>query len=166
MARTSKDKFANLMNAALVTNGVTVVSDEVATGVSIGEGKGLLVDQIDYFLDGTIIADFIAAAAGEALRCTWSVQTGEFGYNNSRVLHEMDLTKWADAAPTSSSLDINPKVFQFFPPLIVAAPKLFFNCEGAASITGGTVQTRLYFRYVDLTTQEYLELAESFTLMS
>lgn len=166
MARGAKDKYANILNARIIAGGNGAVSSEVATGVSLGEGKGMLIDQIDYFMENGMITDLVAAAVGEYYQMSWSVQSDEFGYNNSRVIHQFDVVKWDDGTAGNSHIVKAPKVFQFFPPMIVASPKLFFNGLGSASIDGGAVNARMYFRYVELSTQEYLELAEAFVLMS
>ena len=164
--RKVQDKYANIINASLLTAGASTVTQDISTGVSLGEGKGMLIDQIDYFLSAGCLSDFIAAAAGEFYKLSWSVQSDQFGYDNSKVIHELDVVKWVTGTPANAFISLWPKVFQFFPPLILASPKLYFNGSGSASIAAVSVFARMYFRYVDLTPQEYLELAESFVLMS
>ncbi|GAI77831.1 unnamed protein product [marine sediment metagenome] len=159
------DKYANLMNAHVITNGATAVHEEIQTGVSLGEGKGIIIDEINYQINQTVITDFIAGAAGDYLACTFSVQGDEFGLDNVRVIHEHQITKWDDGTAANSYLINQPAVYQFNPPIIVASPRVYFNCIASASIAGGAVYARVFFRYVDLSSQEYLELAESFVLM-
>lgn len=161
-----RDKYANIINAEVNAAGIVTATQEITTGVSLGEGKGMLIDQIDYFFASAMVISFIAAAGGDHYKNSWSVQSDEFGYSNSRVIHQQDIVKWLEGTPANSHLTIWPKVYQFFPPMILASPKIFFNGTGSASIATGQIFSRMYFRYVDLSPQEYLELAESFVLMS
>lgn len=164
--RLNPDKYANIISTSIATNGAAYVNSEVTTGVSLGEGKGMLIDQIDYFFASALIVDFIAAAAGDNLSVLWAVQDDQIGYANSKVIHQMDTIKWDDGTAAVSFNQYMPISFKFDPPLIVASPKLFLTCYGSASISGGLVYSRMYFRYVSLSAQEYLELAESFVLTS
>ena len=50
---------------------------------------------------------------------------------------------------------------QFFPPIIRASPRIFLGAETVGFAGAGTFFARMYFRYIDLSTQEYLELAET-----
>ena len=172
MAR-AQDKYANILAKTITSAGATVVSEEVSTGISLAEGHGILIDQIDYIPAVGVYTDFIAAAASDNFSVSWSTQSfdasTDFEYTNSRLIHMLKMTKWQDAAPASSFVAYSPdgdQIFKFDPAIIVAAPKLYFSCVGSAGISGGTFNSRIYFRYVKLQTQEYLELAETFVLLS
>ena len=164
-----KDKFANLVNAIVITNGSSVVKNEVNTGVSLADGRGMLIDQIDYYYDTTVMADYVAGATSDYMKAAWFTQSplaaADFLYNNSRCLHVYEKQRLDLGVAAAGVFEHNPRVFQFFPPLIVAAPKFFFGCFGSSAIAGGTIYSRMYFRYVKLKPSEYLELAEAFILI-
>lgn len=169
MAR-EQDKYANVLSANVTTAGSTIGNQELTTGVSLGEGVGLLIDQIDYTPNDTIYTDFAAGDSGDYAKCAWSTQTldasTEFQYDNSRVIHQLLMTRADYGTAGNAEIHLGPIVYKFDPAIIVASPKLFLNCICDAAISGGVFYSRIYFRYVKLSAQEYLELAESFVLMS
>lgn len=169
MARET-DKFANVLVGKCTTAGATVVNNEITTGISLGEGYGILIDQIDYILTSTVYADFAAGAAGDALSMGWFVQSpsaaADFAYDNSRMLHRSMVYRTDYGAAASGFLIKDPYEYKYDPPLIMASPKIIFSCSGSAAISGGDCFSRLYFRYIKLTQSEYLELAEAFVLLS
>lgn len=160
------DMYANVMNASVVTNGAAYVNTEIQTGASLQDKRGILIDEIDYTYDPDMVVDLIAGGAGDYARAGWGVQEDQQGYNNNRVIHEFFVHKWTEGTPASSSLIHAPFTFRFTPPLIVAAQKLYFTTICSAAIAATTFFSRVYFRYVALKTEEYLEIAESFVLTS
>jgi len=169
MAR-SIDKYANILTAKVATAGATDSSVEVQTGVSLGQGRGIIIDSIEYLVDSTVLADFVAGATGDLCLKGWFTTSptaiGDYDYTNSRLIH-MDTDIRIDIGTAGSGgIQKTSIVYQFFPPLIVAVPKLYFATRSTAAIDGGNLHSRIYFRYVDLTAQEYLEIAETFVLTS
>jgi hypothetical protein len=164
-----KDKYANLLSSEVTTLGVTIQSTEIQTGVSLGEGQGIVIDEIDYFLGAGVLTDLEAGAAGDYMfvGLFTQVPTGanDFNPTNSRCIHVFKVIR-SDFGVAANGLNVMmPIVFQFFPPMIVAAPRLYIACIASAAVSGGGVSLRSFFRYVKLSTQEYLELAESFVLV-
>lgn len=163
MAR-QQDKFANIASAATppITGGIQFV--ELLTGISLGQGMGIIIDQIDYMFDDTMYADMLTA--GDWVRFGWVTANTltVLAMENKGVIHMGQLVYIQDGTPATSVIHHDPKPFQFFPPIIVAAPRIYLAVQ-SGGVTAGTLRSRLYFRYVSLTSQEYLELAESFILV-
>lgn len=163
------DKYANVLTGTATANGATVVSVEIQTGISLGKGVGMLIDQIDYDTQ-ELMSDFVAGAEADYLHIAWGVHTftqaNDFRYDNNRMIHKQTIRRTDIGVAASGMITINPQVYQFIPALIVAAPRLTINLLGSAAISGTNVYSRVYFRYVDLSDKEYLEVAESFVLLS
>lgn len=168
MARAGKDTYANVLNANITTAGTTVVNVEVNTGVSLGEGKGMLIDQIDYSYGGSVMGDFVTGGSSTYLYTAWSVNSvaaADFSADNSRIFHLVEKGRYDMGTAGNAVIHTDPECYQFFPPMIIASPKIYINCVGSAAVSGGVLSSRIYYRYVDLSSQEYLELAESFVLI-
>lgn len=168
MGKRPEDRYANLASAtATETAAGTLTYAEVATGISLGQGIGLLIDQINYLVNVSTLEDLVAT--GDVVQMGWfsSKVPSSFSFNDRRII---DMAQLHVAPPIGTPASAGgpfkqPIVHQFFPSLIIAAPRLYLGIQGV-SLTGvATVTARLYFRYIELTTKEYLELAETFTLV-
>lgn len=163
-----QDEFANVVAVSVTESAAsTLTFTEFLTGVSLGHGIGMLIDHIEYYI-GPLHALQLTAASDEfhmALVTTNDV--GDIKTNaltDRRILHSSHVYVQVSGTPGSAALIGTPMVYQFFPPMIIASPRLFF---GAAAVGFGTPTTaimRMFFRYIELTPQEYLELAEAFVL--
>lgn len=166
MAKRSEDRFSNLASAA-VTEAVaaTMAYTEVQTGVSLGQGVGILIDQISYIFDTSTLALIIANS--DYLQSGWYTSNNNtvFALDQNQQIDMIQLTASVAGVATSMQIVESPMVHQFFPPLIVAAPRIYLAIRGVSLASVATVRSRMYFRYIDLTSQEYLELAETFILV-
>ncbi len=159
MAR-AQDRFANLLMAKVTMSGVDTISfTEILTGVSLGAGIGMLIDQIDYFFDKAANAELVSGS--DAARVGWTVSDSltTLKFDDRSVIHLVEISP----VFTTSGFEqeVSPKPFQFFPPIIRAAPRLFLAADTDGFAAAGTFYARMYFRYIELSTQEYLELAET-----
>lgn len=171
MARkTISDRFANIASATVIESAAnTLTFQEVQFGVSIGQRRGLIIDQIDYFIQpATVAGNWIAT--GDVTNIGWvtrnDVASLVDNFNDNRVLHMMSIQQHILSA-TSGNFFVNPWTHQFFPPLIVAprAGSMFLAIESVSNPNVVGAQSRIYFRFVDLDKEDYLELAEAFDLV-
>jgi hypothetical protein len=168
MARRT-DKFANVASAEVVESAAnTVTFQEVRFGVGIGQRKGLIVDQIDYYIAPAVFATSFAADA-DTLVAAWTTRNDLSSiidqFDNRAVLHLWSMRM----SFTTSGLQFPqfPVQHQFAPPLIVAprAGALYLAVQGLNAPAAHTVQSRMYFRFEDLSQSDFLELAEAFDLV-
>lgn len=166
--RRGSDKYSNLMSARVdevVTGDMNY--QEILTGISLGAGVGLLIDQIDYtFAQGTI-NDLVLES--DSVHMGWFTQNtlAAFNIGDNRQIHSE--SKYGPVTIGTNAGGwvpiTTPDVYQFFPPMIVASPRLFLGIQGLSLAAEAVGWSRLYFRYIDLSSQEYLELAEAFVLV-
>ena len=166
------DKYSNIVSARTNQTGADAITfNEVRTGISLGSGIGMVIDQIDYFVrDETF---HMINSVGDTLIGAWTVSAAITAMDNeeiatdNRIIHACKMSPEVIKGTVSSGvkLEIFPKVYQFFPGIIVAAPRLYFGVDSDSLSAAGTMASRMYFRYVELTPQEYLELAEAFILV-
>ena len=171
MARkTISDRFANIASGTVIESAInTLTFQELQFGTSIGQRRGIIIDQIDYFVQPpTIAGNWVAAADFTIMAwCTRNdIPTLVDNFNDGRVLHMMHLGIQVYTAVGVNYFQ-NPYVHQFFPPLIVAprAGSLFLAVQSVSQIAVVGVQSRIYFRFIDLDKEDYLELAEAFDLV-
>lgn len=167
MPKRPEDRYSNLASVSTLMSAANVLTfSELVTGISLGQGMGMLIDQIDYLRPTAGLLEM--TAAGDAILGAWCTSNAVPGISSMadrRIIHQSSLVRM-DFGTAASGEALNPiQVAQFFPPLIVAAPRLFFGVNSSGLASAATMQSRLYFRYVELTSQEYLELAETFLLV-
>ena len=163
------DRFANFAQATVTESGAnTETFSEVLTGISLGQGIGILVDQIDYYILPAMLE--LIVASGDAFMFGWTTSSGvgALGVDSRRTIHvaRVSIGTVIGTPASAGNLFVQPLSFKFDPPLIFAAPRIFGVAVGSALASAGRMDSRLYFRYQPLSTQEYLELAETFLLVS
>lgn len=168
MAKRNEDRYTNLASGrALESAAGTLTYAELVTGISLGVGVGMLIDQIDYLFDAGTIADLVAA--GDRVMTGWFTSNAPTGidYDDRRLIHaeRLDVEPVIGTAASGGKPFKQPSVYQFFPAMIVAAPRIYLGIQGTSLAAAAGVRSRLYFRYIDLSSQEYLELAEAFILV-
>lgn len=166
--RLHQDKYANVARQAVTLSAAnTETFAELITGISLGMGIGMLIDQIDYYINQSHIEKLLAAGDSLTMGWTTSSATGALGIDKSTTLHLMSIsTGLIIGTPASGSVTHKqPEIFQFFPPIIIATPRLFLGGVSASLASAIGFNSRIYFRYIDLSTREYLELAEAFVLI-
>jgi len=159
MAR-ADDRFANVLPVEVVMSAAnTLTFAQVETGVSLGTGIGLLIDQINYYIPFGEVSELLTSA--DTIKMAWvnSDALTDLVADERRVI---DMVELSQTLTTSGVIaHKSPIIHQFFPPLIRATPRMWLACVTAGFAGAATVRSRLFFRYIDLNTQEYLELAES-----
>ena len=163
-----EDRYSNLLSANVLESAAgTITFQEIVTGISLGQGIGMLIDQIDYYPSGSGLELLVATL--DQMQLAWTVNTSLSSLNpdTSGVIHTISIHTGAPiGTPASNGRPIIlPLQYQFFPAMIVASPRLYFACVGTNLAAVFSARSRLYFRYVSLSSQEYLELAEAFVLV-
>ena len=166
--QTREDRFANLAAAAVTESAVgTLTYQELLTGISIGAGIGMLIDQFTYVFGGTTIADIVAAASLVYAGWFTSNEPSSFNYNDRRLIDMLVLYPEPNiGTPASGGNPFRQPLYNVFsPPMVIASPRLFLGVLSSSVAAPASVASRIFFRYQPLTDKEYLELAETFVLV-
>lgn len=167
--RKHQDKYANIARQDVLQSAANAETfEELQTGISLGQGTGMLIDQIDYYIPPATME--LLLLASDQLICGWTTSdaAGALGNDRRTSLHvtQIALGPVIGAAASAGTPFVTPLAFQFFPALIIAAPRLFLGMDSESIAAAGRCSSRIYFRYIDLSAQEYLELAETFVLVA
>lgn len=168
MARKNEDRFSNMLSAEVTeTAAGSLTYTEIVTGISLGMGIGMLIDKIEYDITGPSLALLVAAADSMDLGWLTSNAPTNISITDRRVIHKISMRKGPiiGTAASSAEIELLPKVFEFKPAIIFAAPRLYLAVQGGSLTAVVTLRSRIYFRYIELTDKEYLELAETFILV-
>ena len=163
----AQDKYANILTVGLATSAAnTITFKEINLGISLAQRMGIVIDQVDYYLATSDLATLSAAGDCIAAGLTSNQNpTDLFDLTDRRILHAASFH--GQESTSGYRYTQLPFTKQFFPPIIYAGPSLYFavDSDSLASVTG-EVQARVYYRFIDITAQEYLELAETFLVNS
>lgn len=168
MGRPQQDQYANMANIALTESAAgTLTFIELVTGISLGQGTGMLIDSVEYFLDDTTIEDLIATGDVVRIGLATSNSGANFTISERTTIHlaEMRAGPIIGTPASAGWVFVQPLKFDFFPSIIIAAPRIYGAIVSASLGQPAAGDLRFYFRYIDLTDKEYLELAESFILV-
>jgi len=166
MPRKNEDRFANMAALSVTESSAgTMTFAELQLGINFGQGIGILIDQLEYYFDAATLEDIVLA--GDQLEGGWfttNLMTA-FDVLDKRQLHQVSVGLVAFGTPASANLTYQPTPFQFFPPLIQASPRVYLGVLGTSLAAAAILRSRLYFRFINLTDKEYLEIAETFILV-
>lgn len=157
------DIYANIASTKVATSGTSIVFQELLTGIELGKGRGMIIDQIDYSLSENEIGRL---ADSDAIVMAWVTSNAltSLALNTKGVIDEVAYVRVDFGTAASAQILKTPIERKFDPPIIIAAPRIYLAAQAIAGSTYNLV-SRIYFRYVDLKPQEYLEIAESFVLV-
>lgn len=164
MARRNNDKYANILSAEVTVAAGDTAFTEVNLGVSLGQGMGVLIDQIDYDVSVGALDDM--QTDSDTLQLAWTTTNADdsLTITKKHVIDQFNLTYLGIGTPGNGEFIEKPWVRKFDPPIIVAAPKIYL-AVATGGVTAGGCYSRIYYRFIDLSAQEYLEIAESFILV-
>ena len=163
-----RDRYANFAQVTVTETGAnTETFTDMLTGISLGQRIGILVDQIDYYILPQTLELIIATGDAFTFGWTTSNAAGSLAVDSRRTIHIAWVTIGTiiGTAASAGNLFVQPLSFKFDPPIIIASPRIFGVALGASLAAAGRIDSRLYYRYEPLTSQEYLELAETFLLV-
>lgn len=147
----------------------TLTFQELNTGVSLGQNLGILIDEIDYYVTqpniGLMSADSDRISIALTSDNTPSAIHSD-DMSDRRIIDSYHLGTRVVGAIVSQGFLEYPVRHQFFPPIIIASPQLYVGMETAGLASAGNAVVRILYRFIPLSAQDYLELAETFLLTS
>lgn len=157
----AEDRFANFASVKVTESAAGVLTfAEKLTGVGFGTGKGMLIDQIDYFLP--IGTTQLMTAGGDFIQFGFTMSSGVSDLEDvgdNRLLHSGQISINALSA-IGYNFIMQPFVYQFFPSLIVGTQRIFLAAKASGLAGPATVRARIYWRMVDLTDRVIAELVQ------
>ena len=163
----AEDRYANIMSGTVNMSAANIITFlAINTGVGLQSKQGMLIDQIDYFPTITALGEM--TTAGDTIQFGLTVSNGVtslFDFTDRRVIHSAILGRVDFGTAASAQLQALPVTRQFFPALIVAEPTLYFAALTAGLASAATIRFRVYFRFIELTDRNILEIAQSFILV-
>lgn len=161
-----KDAFSNILAASVTMSAAnTSTYSEIVTGISLSTKTGIVIDHIEYRPTVATIGEMTAASDTITMAFATSGSPGALALTDQTIIDMWSLVRHDMGAAAAAALFELPFTRYYAPPVIVAAPRLFFHMTSSGLANPGEGQARLYYRYIDLTDKEYLELAETFTLV-
>jgi len=163
-----QDRFANIASGEVTMSAAnTITFTEILTGISLGVGVGILIDEIDYYPSSAALRELVGNADSIAMGWTTSNAVSDLvDAADRRVIHSINLVASIVGAVVSLHVLKVPFVHQFFPPTIFASPRIYLGTNTGGFGAAALVRSRLYYRFIELNAQEYLEIAETFQLTS
>jgi len=158
----AEDRYANWAGISATESAAgTLTFQELLTGVGFNTGKGMLIDQIDYFIPTATVALMVADADLVRFGITSSVGVTDLeDVTDGRILHSATYEKEFATAVGFIHIQM-PLSYQFFPSLIHAFQRVHLAVQGISMASAATVRARLYWRFIDLKDREIAELVQA-----
>ena len=172
MAEALRDRFANIMTFLVTESAAgTVTFAEVVTNVGIDSsrrtGVGILIDEIDYYISLGTLSEMTADGDDVLAAITISNNVPALeAISDRRILDAMTLTRQDYGVAAGGGVVHQPFVKQFFPPLIMAERSIYLGVQGSGLASPATISARVYYRTIQITAEEFVEIAEVFRLVS
>lgn len=159
----AEDRYANWAGISAIESAAnTLTFQEKLTGVGFGTGKGMLIDQIDYFITQASMTLLLATGDGINFGITSSTGITDLeDIADSRVVHTGQVFLHMRATVGMGEFEWMPHVYQFFPSIIIAHQRIFLAVEGVSLASAATIRARVYWRFVDLTDRNIAELVQA-----
>lgn len=165
------DKFANIATIEVTASAAnTLTFQALQTGLGIRANRksadAMIVDQIDYFPAGNSIAEMTTTSDQIAFALTISNAVGNLeDITDRRTLHSGSVRRLDFGTAAGGQLVRLPFRHQFFPPLITAEATIYLGTLSSGLASANVLRCRIYYRVVELSQGEFLELAEVFRLV-
>ncbi len=161
-----RDKYANIAALQVVQVSANVEQfGQILTGISLGEGRGMLIDSIEYRPAAGALQLVVGVADELLMIISNRDDITNFGDVSQRsIIDQVSISTNNFGTAVGMAQARLPIIHQFFPPRIIATPRIFCGVDSVSLASPATVYFRISFRYVKLSAQEYIELAEAFVL--
>ena len=165
------DKYANIATIGVTQSAAnTLTYAELRTQVGIDSDRksasALIIDEIDYMIANAAVEEMTAANDRIDFGLTISNAVANMAtITDRRILHAGYILRHDQGTAASAWMTRMPIVAQFFPPIPTAERSLFLGMGSNGLATAGVLTCRIYYRIVQLTQGEFLELAEVFRLV-
>lgn len=155
------DRFQNFLVFDITMSAANILTfQQINTGVSLGQGLGIVIDEIRYVPTLPSMRELTAATDDlKVSLCTTDTVSDIGDYGDSRVLDNLTIVT---AVTNTGPPFVMPFKHDFSPPLIIATPTLHIGMATTGAAAASRCRMRVSFRYIKLTAQEYLEVAETF----
>lgn len=163
----SEDRYANRAGLSVTESAAGAITfQELVTGVGFQTKKGMLIDQISYFIPAATIG--LLSGNGDILLGGITSSTGVTDLEDvadSRILHSFFLEGLAFGTVGNHLFLRQPFDYQFFPSLIHAHIRIYLAVQSVSIASAATLRARLLWRFIDLNEREIAELVQA-TLLS
>jgi len=159
----AEDRFANRVGLVVTESAAnTITFQELVTGVGFNTKKGMLIDQLDYYIPAATIALLVAAADKVQIGITSSTGVPDLeDVVDSRILHSFSFERFNFGTPASATFFTQPYTHQFFPSMIHAHVRMYLAVQGVSLATAATARLRMLWRFIDLNANEIAELVQA-----
>lgn len=158
----AEDRYANAAGIAVTESAAgTITFNEKLTGVGFGTGKGMLIDEIQYFIPAASAA--LLVGDGDAITVGLTTSQGVTNLedtNDGRIMDSVQISLQLLTGVGYLSRQM-PLVHQFFPSLITANLRLYAAVVSASLASVATARIRFLWRRIDLTDRNIAELVQA-----
>jgi len=158
-----EDRYANRLGITVTESAQgTLTFQELITGVGFQSKKGMLIDEIAYFIP--IASTNLLIASNDIINFGITTTTGVTDLEDvvdSRILHSGSLQNVAIGTVGNFVHLRMPLVYQFFPSMIHAHIRIFLAVQSSSVASAVTVRVRVMWRFVDLKDAEIAELVQA-----
>ena len=165
------DKYANIATIQVTMSALNVLTfQELTTQLGVLPRRtgamAMLLDQVDYLPGAAAIGEMATAADTIQMALTISNAVPDLtDILDRRILSFASLLR-TDLGVAASGVIIKlPITEQFFPPLITAEKSLFLGMSSGGLANPGVLRCRIYYRLVEISKDEMIELLEVFRLV-
>ena len=161
------DQFSNVATIEATESATgTLTYAQLNTGVGFGTKRGMLIEAVQFFM-GTSVQNLILDESDYILvALTVSAGPTDLGnFGDRRILSNLLLGQRNSGTPANAEQLVAPITQRYTPGLPLAEPTIYLGVQGTSLASVITCRVRIFFRYIDLTPSDILEIAQNFQLV-
>ena len=172
MAEALRDLYANIITFDITQSAANVLTfDTVETNVGIDSsrrsGVAILVDEINYYIAAPAITEMTSVSDELIMGITISSGVTDLAdMTDRRILDQVSLLRADFGTAAAAQIIQFPIQKQFFPPLIMAERQIHFGLASGGLASAARARCRIFYRSVQITAEQFVEIAEVFRLVS
>lgn len=165
------DKYANIATIEVTASSAnTLTYQELRTQLGIQPNRrtlmAMIIDEINYYPGEAAIAEM--TTTGDSIQMALTISnnpTDLMNVTDRRILHVSLMARMDFGVAAGGVMIELPNKHQFFPPLIMAEKSLYLAINTSGLASAAILRCRIYYRLVEISETEMLELVEVFRLV-
>jgi len=162
------DKYQSIATIAVTESAAnTITFSALTTGLGFGTKRGMLIDAVEFHLTPGSLNLILDEADQATLGLTVSSGVTDLtDFTDRRIITMIQLDQLNSGTPANAQLIKMPMTSLLGTQgLPIAETSLFLGVAGVSLATALSARCRIFFRYIDLTDRDILEIAQNFQLV-
>lgn len=171
MPKGLQDKFDQYMTLGVTMSAAnTLTFAEVAVGISLFDYAGFLLTRIEYTPGGASYHEVLTTADSMTVAVCGSNTITDLNVTRPEVYDRINVITIPNGTPASAWVQTLPEIHDFTGMqqggILVPAQNVYIGMLSTGFVAAGTCTIRMWYRVLEMTPADYIELAQRLRVLS